>query len=75
MTVAVVVQIPGGERVVVAENSSSDLHARLAAYYYIFGVEHIPTYKELLAVTKTHITHGPVNAKIYRNHFENGRED
>lgn len=67
--IAVTVKIPNeDERVVIVDNADDEMHARLAAYYYI----HLqpvaePTKEELRELTSVHRTNGPVNANIYRN--------
>ena len=75
MTVSVHVHSVDGERVVVVNEAYNDLHARLAAYYYVFGVEHTPSREEVIEATTSHLTNGPVNAKIYRNHLQTYGED
>lgn len=72
--IAVTVKIPGeDDRVVIVQNADDDMHARLAAYFYLYnllGIYDPPTAEELIKVTSTWKSSGPVNAQIYRNHFK-----
>jgi len=73
MTIAVEVKIPGeDDRIVIVENADDDWHARLAAYYYLYGLKGKlcpPSYSKLNQVTSIWKSCGPVNAKIYKNHL------
>ncbi len=71
MTVAV--EVKAFNRIVIVENAESDMHARLAAYYYLYnllGEQERPSDKELLELTSIWKTSGPVNALIYRNPYK-----
>lgn len=52
-------------------NAKSDDHARLAAYYYVYGVQsQVPAMKDLREKTDIFKVNGLVNADIFRNYGE-----
>lgn len=66
-----VVMLHGGCRNIHVINANSYTHARLVAYYYVYGAENPPTLECLKELTlSVPINGGPVNAQIYKNHLE-----
>lgn len=57
--------------VVVVEGAENKMHARLAAYYHIYGVQGgEPTRERLIELTGFHNSGGIANAKFYKNPFK-----
>jgi len=57
--------------VVAVQDSENDMHARLAAYYHVYGVQGgEPSRERLIELTGFHKSGGLVDAKCYKNPFK-----
>lgn len=55
--------------IVSVENAENKMHARLAAYYHIYGANEQPTRDRVVELTTVLKSGGITNAKIYKDYI------